>query len=86
MSKKSRFRAPFDKHQIKHSQALLKYESQHLYDIHGSLPSQLSGKKSVVLTCQILGLLVNTFAADEMYIVLPRDNLRIPMNMILSHK
>ena len=43
-------------------------------------------KKSPLLTCQILGLLVNTLAADKRYPVLNRDNLTIPIQMQLSQK
>ena len=86
MSKKSPFRWPFDKQHGKRAQALFKSASQHLYHIHWSLPSQLSWKKSLFLTSQILGLLVNTLAADEMYPVLTRDNLMVPIQMQLSQK
>ena len=86
MSKKSRFRGCFDKQYGKRAQALLKSASQHLYHIHRSLPRKLSWKKSLLLTCQILGLLVNTLAADEKYPVLNRDNLTIPIDMQLSEK
>ena len=41
---------------------------------------------SLLLTCKILGLLVNTLAADEKYPVLNRDNLTIPIQMQLSEK
>ena len=50
------------------------------------MKSQLSWKKSLLLTCHILGLLVNTLAADEMYPLLKRDNLTIPIQMQLSQK
>ena len=86
MSKTSRFRETFDKQHRKRGQTLLKSSSHQLYDIHWSLPSQLSWKKSLLLTCQILGLLVNTLAADEKYPVLNRDNLTIPIQMQLSQK
>ena len=43
-------------------------------------------KKSLLLTCLILGLLVNTLAADERYPVLNRDNLMILFQMQLSQK
>ena len=86
MSKKSRFRGCFDKQYGKRAQALLKSASQHLYHIHRSLPRKLSWKKSLLLTCQILGLLVNTLATDEKYPVLNRDNLTIPIKMQLSQK
>ena len=86
MSKKSRFRGCFDKQYGKRAQALLKSASQHLYHIHRSLPRKLSWKKSLLLTCQILGLLLNTLAADEKYPVLNRDNLTIPIQTQLSEK
>ena len=86
MSKNSRLRGPFDKQHGKRAQALLKSASQHLYHIHRSLPRKLSWKKSLLLTCQILGLLVNTLAADEKYPVLIRYNLMIPIQMQLLQK
>ena len=86
MSKKSSFRGCFHKQYGKPAQALLKSASQLLYHIHRSLPSQLTWKKSLLLTCKILGLLLNTLAADEKYLVLHRDNLTIPIQMQLSQK
>ena len=86
MSKKSRFRGPFDKQHSKRAQALLKSASQQLYQIHWSMPSQLSWKKSLLLTHQILGLLINTLAADEKYCVLNEDSLTRSIQMQLSQK
>ena len=86
MSKKSCLREPFAKEDGKCAQALFKSASQHVYHIHRSLPRKVSWKKSLLLTWQILGLLVNTFAADEKYPVLNRDNLTIPIQMQLSEK
>ena len=86
MSKKSHFRGCFDKENVKRAQTRFKSASRHLYHIHQSLPSQFSWKKALLLTCQILGLLVNTLAADEKYPVLNRDNLTIPIQMQLSQK
>ena len=86
MSKKPRLREPFGKQHGKRVRALLKSSSQQLCHIHWSLPSQLSWKTSLLITCQILGLLVNTLAADEKYPVLTRDNLTIPIQMQLSQK
>ena len=80
MSKKSHFRGTLDKQHGKVAEALSKSASQHIYPIHWPLISQLS------LTCQILGLLVNTLAADEKYTALNRDNLTILIQMPLSHK
>ena len=86
MSKKCRFTGPFDKQHGKRAQALLKSASQHHYHIHRSLLNKLSWKKSLLLTCKILGLLVNTLAADEKYPVFKRDSLTIPIQMQLSQK
>ena len=86
MSKKSRFRGLLNKPHGKPAKPLSKSAWEHLYHIHWSLPSKLSWKKSLFLTCQILGLLVNTLAADEKYPVLNRDNLTIPIQMQLSQK
>ena len=54
--------------------------------IHWSLPSQWSWKNSLLLTCKILVLLVNTLAADEKYPVLNRDNLTTPIQMQFIEK
>ena len=84
MSKNSRFTRPFDKEHGKRSQALFKSASKHLYHNHWWLSSQLIWKKSLFLTCQILGLLVNTLAADEKYPVVNREILMIPVQVQLS--
>ena len=87
MSKKTRFREPFDKQHGKRAQARLKSASQHLYHIHWSLPSQFSWKTPLLLSCQILGLLVNTLAADVKYPVVNNgDNLTTPIHIQLSLK
>ena len=86
MSKKYGLRRPFNKQHGKRAQALLKYSLEHLYHIHRSLLSQLSGKTSLLRTCQIFRLLVNTLAAGEKYPVLTRDYLTIPIQMPLSQK
>ena len=86
MSKKSRFRGCFEKQYGKRAQALLKYALQHLYHIHWSLPMKLSWKKSLLMTCQMLGLLVNALAADDNYSLLNRDNLTIPIQTQFSQK
>ena len=86
MSKKSRWRGPFEKQHGKRAQPLFESASQTLYHNHRSLPRKLSWKNSLLLTCKILGLLVNTLATDEKYPVLNRDNLTIPIQMQLSQK
>ena len=76
----------FEKQYGKRAKALLNSASQHLYPIYGSLLSQLSWKKSLFLTCKILGVVVNTLAANENYPVLNRENLTVPIQMQLSQK
>ena len=83
-SKKSRLRRSFDKQHGKRAQALFKSVSQHLNHIHWLLRNQLSRKTSPLLTCQILGLLVNIMSPDEKYPVLSRDKLTIPIQTQLS--
>ena len=86
MSKKSSFTLCFHKQYGRRAQALLKSSSQHLYQIHLSLPRKLSWKNSLLLTCHILRLLVHTLATHGKYGVLNRDILMIPIQMQLSHK
>ena len=86
MSKESHLRACLEKQYGKRYQTLLKSASQHLYHIHWSLARKLCSKNALLLTCKILGLLVNTLATDEKYPVLNRDNLTIPIQMQLSEK
>ena len=70
MSKKSKFRGPFENQHGKSVQALLESTSEHPYHIHLSLPSQLSWKNLSYWHAKILWLLVNTLAADEKYPVI----------------
>ena len=86
MSKKSRLRGPFDKQHGKHAEPLLKSTWHYLYQIHWALPSQLSWKMHLFLTCKILGLVVNILAADEKYHLVKRDNLTVPIQMELRQK
>ena len=86
MFKKSRFTGHFEKQHRKRAEPLFKSVWQHLYHIDWSLPSQLNWKKSLFLTCQILGLLLNTLAAGERNPFLNRGNLTIPIQMQLYQK
>ena len=85
-SKNYSFGRPFDKQHGKRAQALFKSASLHLYHICWSMPRKFSRKKSVLLTCKILGLLVNTLAADKRYLVVHRDNLTTLIRIHLSKK
>ena len=86
MSKKSCFTGSFPQQHGKCSQALLKFASKKFKHIHQSLPRKLCSKKSLLMACDFLGLLVNTLATDEKYPLLNRDNLTIPIQMQLSQK
>ena len=86
MSKKSHLRGCFDKQYGIRAKTLLKSPSQHLFRIHWSLVRKLSSRKSLLLTCQILGPPVNTLAADERYPVLNRDDLSVGSQIQLSQK
>ena len=83
---KCRFRGCFDKQYGKRAQALWKSASEHPCHIHWSLARKFYSRKSLLLTCLILRLLVNTLVADEKYPVLNRENLTIPIQMQLSQK
>ena len=84
MSKKFRLRGCFDKQYVKGSKTLLKSASHHFYLNHWSLTKKMCSEQSLLLTCQFLGVLVNTLAANEKYTGLNRDNLEIPIQMQLS--
>ena len=86
MSKKSRFRGCSNKEYGNHAQVLMKSTSRHLYNINWSLEWKLSSKESLLLTCKILGLLVNTLGTNEKYPVFNRENLTIQIEMQLSQK
>ena len=86
MSKRSSFRGYFDKQYGKRAQALLKSVSQYHYRIYWPLTTKLCSKKSLLLTCHILGLLLNMLATDEKYPVFNRENLMIPIQMQFSQK
>ena len=86
MPKRCRFRGPFDKQHGKGGIILLQSARQHFYHIYWSLSKQLSWKKSALLPCQILGLLVNILAVDYKCPVFKRNNLKIPIKMQLSQK
>ena len=84
MSIKSCFRGLFNNQHGERAKELFKSVAQILYYIHRPHPSQLSWRKSLSFTCQILGLLVNTLATNEKYPVLHREILTIPIHMKLS--
>ena len=86
MSKKSRFRGSIENQYGKRAQTMLKSASQHLDQIYWSMAKKLCFKQSLLFTCKISGLSVNTLAADEKYLYLYKDSLTIPIQMQLSEK
>ena len=65
MSKKRRFRTPFDSQYVKRSQTLLKSGWQHFCQIFSSLWGNLTWKMSFLVIYEVLGHFVNTLTADE---------------------
>ena len=86
MPKKSRFKGSFVKQHGKCAQTLLKCQGQLLYHIYWSLLRQLSYKNSLLVTCKISRLFIDTLSADGKYSLFNRDNLTEPIQMQLSRK
>ena len=68
--KNSRFRESVEKQHGKCAQTFFTFEGQPLYHIYGSLGSQLSYKKSLLVICKIRKLFPNTLSADGKYSLL----------------
>ena len=83
ISKKSRFRSPIEKQDIKRDQTLLKFEQNHIYHLYWSHWGQFSSKKSLLVICKIFRQFVNTVTAHDKYSFLNRDNLTQPIQMQL---
>ena len=86
MSKKSRFRGPFDKQNNKWDQTVLKSEWHHFCQIHWSLWRQLSSKKFLLEIDKILGLFFNISTTCHKYSLRNIDNLKQPTQMQSSPK
>ena len=86
MSKKFRFRLPFQKEHGKRVSTLFKFERQNLYHIYWSTRMQFSCKKSLLVICKSLRLFVNTMSAVDKCSVPNRDNLMQPIHMQLCEK
>ena len=65
MSKKSRFRRPFQKQHGKRVKTLLKSERQYVYHIHWSVSRKLTYEKSLLVIFKIFRLFVYTFTAND---------------------
>ena len=86
MSIKSHFKGSFEEQHGKCDQTFLKCQGQLLYIIYWWLWTQLTCKKSVLVTCKISRLFPNTLSADGKYSLLNRDNLTQPIQMQVSRK
>ena len=86
MSKKPRFRTPFDSQHVKGSQALVKSAWRNFYQISSSLWAKLTWKMSLLVICKILGHFVNTMTADTKYSLPNSENLLESIPIQLSKK
>ena len=86
MSIKSHFKGSFEEQHGKCDQTFLKCQGQLLYIIYWWLWTQLTCKKSVLVTCKISRLFPNTLSAGGKYSLVNRDNLTQPVEMKLSRK
>ena len=86
MSKKCRFRVPFNKQVGKRARTLFKSERRQFYHVYWLPSKELSLKKSLLVKCKTLTLFVNTFTAYDQYTVLNREYSKDPIEMQLSQK
>ena len=86
MPVKSRFRGVFHNKHAKGAQRLLKSGQRYLSHVCSSLWTEFSRKKSMLVLCKFLRLLVNTLTDDEKYSLLYRENLTQPIQILLSQK
>ena len=86
MSKKSRFRLPFQKEHGKRVSTRFKFEWQNLYHIYWSTRRQFSCKKSLLVIWKSLRLFVNAMSGVDKCSLPNTDNLMQPIHMQLSQK
>ena len=81
ISKKSRFRKPFDSQHVKASESLVASTRQRFYHNFSSLWAKLSWEISLLVICEIWGVFVNTLTLDDKYPPRNCENLRLPIQM-----
>ena len=86
ISKKSRFRLPFQKEHGKRVSTLSKFERQNLYHIYWSTRRQFSCAESLLVICKSLRLFVNTMSAVDKCSLPNTDKLMQPIHIQLSQK
>ena len=86
LSKKRRFRTPFESQHVKGSQTLVKLVWGHIYQILSKLWGKLIWKTFPLVICEILGVFFNTLTADARYPLQDCWNLLLPIQRQLSEK
>ena len=86
MSKEPCFRTLFDIQYVKGSQRLVKSAWEQFYHVVSPLWGKLIWKTSFLVICKILGVLVNTFTANDKYPLRNYENLSLSIQMQLSEK
>ena len=81
VSKKRRFRTPFDNQHVKGSQTPVESVRQHFYYKSPSLLAKLVWKMSVLDICEILGGFLNTMAVHDKYSLPNFENFPLPIQM-----
>ena len=85
MFRKSHLRRLLDRQDGKRVQTLFNINDSTL-TMFIDLLSWMSWKKSLLVTCKIFRLFVNTLTTDDKYSLLSKDNLIQPIQMILCKK
>ena len=78
------FRTSFDSQHVDGCQKLVKSAWEHFYHIFSSFWEAIILKKFPLLKLEILGVLVNTLAADENYSFADSGDLEFPIQTQLS--
>ena len=86
LSKKSRFRTPFDSQHVKAFQIIAKSPWERFYHVFPSFSEKLIWKMSRQLLREILRVFVNRLTADDNYPDQDCENLQLPIQMQLSEK
>ena len=86
LSNNRRSRLRFDSQHVTESQILVKSSWERFYHVFSSKPGNLIRKMSALVLGEILGVFVNTLAADAKCHVQDCENLQLPIQIQLSEK
>ena len=86
MSKNSFLRQTFGSQRVNGSETLLKSTRPHFYITILLIRDKSSWKKLLLVTCEMLGLFVNSLTADNKYSRHSRENFPQQIQMQLSQK